>query len=191
MNAIGRPVSPLPAYGCLLAAARVTTRSAEALALARRHAGDRQTHVCEDRGARRARESYVAFGNPLLLGASDTDKRAWDKQRCTPSTATRVAEPRGIGRRGVSLRAIDLAGLRAQEPLPETADELCAVATSLGALPREADTMWLGERATERNLKSLSRQGKLAHYKVLHFATHGLLAGESEAILKARAEPAP
>jgi len=51
--------------------------------------------------------------------------------------------------------------------------------------------MWLGERATERNLKSLSRQGKLAHYKVLHFATHGLLAGESEAILKARAEPAP
>ncbi len=39
--------------------------------------------------------------------------------------------------------------------------------------------MWLGERATERNLKALSRQGKLARYKVLHFATHGVLAGES------------
>jgi CHAT domain len=50
--------------------------------------------------------------------------------------------------------------------------------------------VWLGERATERNLKALSREGKLARYKVLHFATHGLLAGESEAILKAKAEPA-
>jgi CHAT domain-containing protein len=50
--------------------------------------------------------------------------------------------------------------------------------------------VWLGERATESNLKALSREGKLAHYKVLHFATHGLLAGESEAILKAKAEPA-
>jgi CHAT domain-containing protein/phage tail protein X len=137
-----------------------------------------------------ASEPYVAFGNPLLLGASGADKRAWDKQRCAPPTATRVAEARGIARRGVSLRAIDLAVLRAQEPLPETADELCAVAAALGALPREADTVWLGERATERNLKGLSRQGKLARYKVLHFATHGLLAGESEAILKARAEPA-
>jgi hypothetical protein len=183
VNAIGRPVSPLPAYGCLLAAARVMTRGATLETI-------RRTFVTIAMRVE-ARESYVAFGNPLLLGASGTDKRAWDKQRCAPSTATRVAEPRGIARRGVSLRAIDLAGLRAQEPLLETADELCAVATSLGALPREADTMWLGERTTERNLKSLSRQGKLAHYKVLHFATHGLLAGESEAIVKARAEPAP
>ena len=50
--------------------------------------------------------------------------------------------------------------------------------------------MWLGDRATECNLKALSSQGKLARYKVLHFATHGLLAGGSEAIPKARAEPA-
>ena len=50
--------------------------------------------------------------------------------------------------------------------------------------------MWLGARATERNLKAFSRQGKLARHKVVHFATHGLLSGESEAILKAKAEPA-
>ena len=141
-------------------------------------------------GPSQAREPYVAFGNPLLLGASGADKRAWDKQRCPRTTSVSVAEAKGIARRGVSLRAIDLAELRAQEPLPETADELCAVAAALGALPRESDTVWLGERATERNLKVLSREGNLARYKVLHFATHGLLAGESEAILKARAEPA-
>ena len=57
-------------------------------------------------------------------------------------------------------------------------------------LSREADTVWLSERATERNLKTMSRQHKLTNYKVVHFATHGLLAGESETILKARAEPA-
>jgi CHAT domain-containing protein len=137
-----------------------------------------------------AAEPYIAFGNPLLLGASGADRRAWDKQRCAQPTATRVAEGRAIARRGVTLHAVDLAELRAQEPLPETAVELCAVAGALGALGHENETVWLGARATERNLKALSRAGKLARYKVLHFATHGLLAGESEQILKAKAEPA-
>jgi CHAT domain-containing protein len=50
--------------------------------------------------------------------------------------------------------------------------------------------VWLGARATETNLKALSRTGKLARYRVLHFATHGVFAGESEAILQAKAEPA-
>jgi CHAT domain-containing protein len=101
-----------------------------------------------------------------------------------------VAEARGIARRGVPLRAVNLAELRAQDPLPETADELCAVAGALGALAQQNDTVWLGDRATEHNLKALSQDGTLKRYKVVHFATHGLLAGESEAILKARAEPA-
>ena len=64
------------------------------------------------------------------------------------------------------------------------------MAKALGALGRERDTVWLGARATETNLKALSREGKLARYRVLHFATHGLLAGESEELLKAKAEPA-
>ena len=55
---------------------------------------------------------------------------------------------------------------------------------------RKAETVWLGARATEANLKALSRSGELARYRVLHFATHGLLAGESEDILRAKAEPA-
>jgi len=137
-----------------------------------------------------SREPYIGFGNPLLLGPRGVDKSAWGKQRCGQPIARRMAQAQGIARRSASLRAMDLAELRAQEPLPETADELCAVAAALGALGQQEETVWLGERATERNLKALSRNGKLAHYKVLHFATHGLLASESEAILKAKAEPA-
>jgi CHAT domain-containing protein len=85
---------------------------------------------------------------------------------------------------------VNLAALRAQTPLPETADELCRVAKALGALGREPETVWLGAQASEANVKALSRAGKLSRYQVLHFATHGLLAGESEAILRAKAEPA-
>jgi CHAT domain-containing protein len=36
----------------------------------------------------------------------------------------------------------------------------------------------LGARATEGELKRLSTSGELADYRILHFATHGALAGE-------------
>jgi hypothetical protein len=130
-------------------------------------------------GPSKAGEPYLAFGNPLLLGASGTDRRAWNKQRCLQqSSPTRVAGKQSNGRRGIALSGISLETLRTREPLPETADEICAVADALGVVGNEANTVWLGERATERNLKALSREGKLARYQVVHFATHGLLSGE-------------
>jgi hypothetical protein len=81
-----------------------------------------------------AREPYIAYGNPLLLGRSGNDKSAWGKQRCAQPAATRVAQASEIARRSVALRAMDVTELRAQEPLPETADALCAGAGALGAL---------------------------------------------------------
>ena len=67
-------------------------------------------------------------------------------------------------------------------PLPETASELCAVAQSLGG---GADSVVLGAQATETNLKKMSADGELARARVVHFATHGLVAGD----LKGLAEP--
>ena len=58
------------------------------------------------------------------------------------------------------------------------ADELCAVARDLMA--SESD-IYLGARATERTIKGLSKSGDLRAYGIVHFATHGLLAGETEA----------
>jgi CHAT domain-containing protein/tetratricopeptide (TPR) repeat protein len=143
-----------------------------------------------------AREPYLAFGNPLLDGgAPGRAALARAKQSCASSAAGEprrvVTVDRRISDLAVLYRGgIDLAMLRSQAALPETADELCAVAGSLGALAQEADVVWLGARATEANLKALSRSGKLARSRVLHFATHGVLAGESEAILNTKAEPA-
>ena len=147
--------------------------------------------------ASQAKEPYIAFGNPLFDGGDpngEQAKQARAKQKCPQDferLRQRVAAAKGVPGLDTHFRGgtIDLAALRSREPLPETADELCAVAKALDALGREPDTVWLGARATETNVKALSRQGKLARYRVLHFATHGALAGESEAILKAKAEP--
>ncbi len=144
----------------------------------------------------RAGEPYIGFGNPLLDGGEpegEDARLARANQSCSLDRNVlrqRVAAVKGVLGLGPHSRGgINLAALRAQPPLPETADELCAVAKALGASGREADTVWLGARATEANLKALSRAGRLARYRVLHFATHGVLAGESEAILKAKPEP--
>ena len=70
----------------------------------------------------------------------------------------------------------DLARLKALIPLPETTDELCAVAHDVKA--DVARDVRLGSRATEREVKRLSASGELAQYRMVHFATHGALAGE-------------
>jgi hypothetical protein len=64
-------------------------------------------------------------------------------------------------RRGVlplTLRSglADAGQIRSQVPLPETADELCAVARDLGGSDKD---IWLGKRATEAEIKHLSEAG--------------------------------
>jgi CHAT domain-containing protein len=125
----------------------------------------------------------IGFGNPLLDGPdnrfAERAKLAQDAQRCPDARRPQVAALRGT-RTGVAPVAtrgglVDLAHLKAQTPLPETADELCAVARDLGA---DASEMRLGARATERAIKALSASGALARYRIVHFATHGTLAGQ-------------
>jgi CHAT domain-containing protein len=40
------------------------------------------------------------------------------------------------------------------------------------------DDIHLGARATETEIKRLSETGELAKYRMIHFATHGALAGQ-------------
>jgi CHAT domain-containing protein len=49
------------------------------------------------------------------------------------------------------------------------------VARAIGADVRE---MRIGARATETEVKRLSASGELAKYRIIHFATHGTLAGQ-------------
>ena len=131
----------------------------------------------------RAGKPFVGFGNPLLLGDPENgeDKAAAELAAKTVKCAATfdVSASLGVSRTGSrrppSLRAAAPADLRRQAPLPETADELCTVATSLGA--SEAD-VYLGPRATETAIKAASERGDLARYRIVHFATHAALAGQ-------------
>ena len=60
--------------------------------------------------------------------------------------------------------------------------------TSFAPLPAtgaDPGAIYLGARATEREVKHLSESGELAQYRIVHFATHGAVAGE----VKGFAEP--
>jgi CHAT domain len=137
-----------------------------------------------------ADRTLIGFGNPLLNG---TDARyaalaavARSKTSCPELPKQRVAELTGK-RRGVlplTLRSglADSGEIRSQLPLPETTDELCAVARGLRVSNKD---IWLGNRATEAEIKRLSEAGELAKFRIVHFATHGALAGQ----LGANSEP--
>ena len=131
----------------------------------------------------------IGFANPLLDGnQADPDDGPWHKQLadraraemgCATTLKQRTATLRSVGRSASPVPQAaglaDLAHLRMQVPLPETADEVCEVARSIGA---NVSDMHIGARATETEVKRLSETGDLANYRILHFATHGLLAGQ-------------
>jgi CHAT domain-containing protein len=86
--------------------------------------------------------------------------------------------------RGLRGTVADIGELRtALPPLPDTANELRQVAASVKADP--ADVI-LGLDATESRVK----QEKLDQYRIVYFATHGLLAGDVADFAKLNAEPA-
>jgi CHAT domain-containing protein len=136
---------------------------------------------------------FIGFGNPLLTGRSGTDKRAWNKQTCPKSPVPKQTHIASLASAIFSIfrkGQVNVEDLRHQPPLPETADELCAVAQSLGVPEPLNSAVYLGQRATVSEVKALSTSGELARARVVHFATHGLLAGETKYFLKAKAEPA-
>jgi CHAT domain-containing protein/tetratricopeptide (TPR) repeat protein len=133
---------------------------------------------------------YLGIGDPLLDGPQDDPswgayyKKQADlarTKRCSQNaTPQHIASARGprLVRSFASLfrgTQADIAQIRYQAPLPETADELCEVARRLDV---PASEILLGADATESRLKELSVQGRLADYAILHFATHGALTGQ-------------
>ncbi len=67
-------------------------------------------------------------------------------------------------------------------PLPESEGEVRRIAKILGAAPQD---LLVGQDASEEKLYSLSQSGALAQYRMLTFATHGLLPGEIEGLYEA------
>jgi CHAT domain-containing protein len=99
-----------------------------------------------------ARQPFAGFGDPVLGGAQGAARAATRGGLFGRGTVANVAEVRKLAR------------------LPETADELRAI----GRLLRSEDAIHVGARATEAAVKRAGLSG----YRVIAFATHGLMAGE-------------
>jgi len=138
---------------------------------------------------------YIGFGNPLLVGRDGKDRRAFaqDANSCRTvapdglahvETATLNQGAPPLVTRGGSVNVDEV---RKLPPLPETTQELCVVAASLGA--SQVD-IHVGDQATEAVVNEMSASGQLARARVVHFATHALLPGGNTPTERGLIEPA-
>jgi len=111
---------------------------------------------------------FFGMGDPVLEGPDPADRQRGTNRRS-------ASAPARFYRNGLA----DTRAVRELTPLPDTADELRTIARVLGALPGDVN---LREAASEAKVKSAS----LSEYRVVQFATHGLVAGD----LSGLAEPA-
>ncbi|MGF1649719.1 MAG: tetratricopeptide repeat protein [Hyphomicrobiaceae bacterium] len=134
-----------------------------------------------------ARRPFLGVANPLLIGVDGVDRSAFTVRSCSTATrAHRAAGQFALRNSGVeSVRpamrggVAEVESVRRLTPLPETALEVCEVARTVGA---DRDAVILSGRATERELRRRNAAGDLSRYRVLHFATHGLVAGEVDGL---------
>jgi CHAT domain-containing protein len=147
-----------------------------------------KTQRVQARGPR-APKPYLAFANPLLLGENGDDRRAFDRQSCPPVKASSSQRllTKSRSARMLAGGGADIEALRRGSPLPESTDEVCAVARALNA---PVSDVYLGARATVSAVKQLGRRNALTDYRVVHFATHGLMVGGASAVEQALTEPA-
>jgi CHAT domain-containing protein len=112
----------------------------------------------------------IGFGDPVF--APDQSAASAD-QRTEPLKMASKTRAYTDYWHGASVDRARLAD--ALSPLPDSAKELKTVAAKLGA---SASDIHLGSNATEANVKRLP----LADYRVVYFATHGLVAGDVEGL---------
>lgn len=179
------PLTGLPFHMLLTdppeAAGALEDRFRKAQWLIRRHAVSVLPAVSSLRSLRRvakrdkASRPYIGFGNPVFRKPAEKTGR---DDRVSNDWKTRGFSSYFRGQ----LADVDrLSGAIPQ--LPDTADELLAVGKLFNARKSE---IFLGRKASESVVKELSAKGQLGTYRVVHFATHGLVAGE----IRGLAEPA-
>lgn len=114
--------------------------------------------------ASRGTVPFIGFGDPVLKEAPAEVRAGLRLQglfRSTLGSAGSAALP-GLA---------DVEVIRSQDRLPESAGEIRELARILRSGP---ESIWLGDRATELNVKTVD----LSKHRVVAFATHGVMANE-------------
>jgi CHAT domain-containing protein/Tfp pilus assembly protein PilF len=115
-------------------------------------------------------QPFIGFGDPSVgdeYGATRRSRHnALDARiaRASFRQSLSVAEPGNV-------MVADSDAIRKMSRLPEATEELSAMAKILGA---DENSIWVGTRATESNLKQMD----LTNYRILALATHGVMANE-------------
>ena len=111
------------------------------------------------------KEPFVGFGDPVLEGDADNRRGvATGNLFATRGLSSKAATIDGTG-------VVDVAALRKAAPLPDTADELRSLSSSLRG---SSKAIYLKAKATETRVKQID----LSQYRFVGFATHGVMAGE-------------
>ena len=116
------------------------------------------------------REKLIAFGDPLF-----SKEQAAEAEKPIVVADAGTATMRGMPlkrRSSPQLEGVNSAELAMLPRLPCPADELKSIAAALEADPSKV--LNLGKEANEKKVKSLDLSG----FKILAFATHGLVPGE-------------
>ncbi len=110
-----------------------------------------------------AQKPFISFGDPLLKDDSATTRKLNVAELFRSTTAG------AYNSQQTDIADVDM--LRKQYRLPESADEIKAMAKIMRA---GENVIMLQDKATETNVKTLD----LSQYRMLAFATHGVMADE-------------
>jgi CHAT domain-containing protein len=130
------------------------------------------------------REKLIGFGDPYFNAAEAAE--AEQEQSAAPMQVAAVTDTEGaaVMTRGIplNLRAsphtedLNVAALATLPRLPDTRLELIAVANALAVDPSKA--LYFGKAANEQNVETIN----LAHFRIVAFATHGLVPGDLDGL---------
>src|SRR5581483_10048865 len=119
------------------------------------------------------RGELIAFGDPYFSKEQQADADDIAQKVRMADAADNVTRGLPLKRRSSpKLEGVDSAELAQLPRLPDTADELKSIALALQADPSKA--LFLGKDAKESAVKTMNLSG----FKILAFATHGLVPGE-------------
>lgn len=133
----------------------------------------------------KASSAYIGFGNPILSGTPGNLRHASDhaaslrRQSCASHAA-----PTAIGLLSRS-GSVERSNVLHQPPLPDTADEICSVATTFGT----SESAVIGHQFTKSRFLEMNATRRLLSYRVVHFASHALSTSKTEGMPQAD-EPA-
>ena len=123
------------------------------------------------------RDTFIGFGDPYFnVEQAAAAEEEHDAKPVVVASAPDVSTAtRGLPlarRSSAQMEGIDSADLAKLPRLPDTASELISIAKALGLDP--AKVLYLGKAASEHTVKFTD----LSHYRIIDFATHGLVPGE-------------